>query len=247
MYIHAYDSFLSLYFGSLLLFRSAYIVTYKRTEELLTGIHHFRNQLEQFHQFFSSEHQSDRLVMGCRHSSSPPPSPLKRSRRAIGPVMLKNKISMHRSQRIAYPTSSESKTLTTLSKAVTSISKVNDRSTAPPSIPLTASSLERTLDHRGDHVIERFELNNACLLLDASRSHVLLLDGKQLRLINMDTMSAQVSVLPLNCEHIEEIAWSAALDAFLLLTTDQLYQTSTKHLHATPIPSIQVSDRRSPS
>lgn len=183
--------------------------------------------------------------MGCRHSSSPPPSPLKRSRRAIGPVMLKNRISIHRSQQIDYPTSSEIKT-STLSKSVTSIQKIRDHSSphpsvSPPCIPLTASSLEQTLDHRGDHLIERFELNNACLLLDASRSHVLLLDGKQLRLINMETMSTQVSVLPLNCEHIEEIAWSTQLDAFLLLTTDQLYQTSTKHLHATPIPSIQVS------
>jgi hypothetical protein len=56
----------------------------------------------------------------------------------------------------------------------------------------------------------------------------------------METMNIETSILPLDCGDLQEIAWSSKLNAFLLLTTDQLYKTSTKHLHPTPIDQIQV-------
>ena len=77
-------------------------------------------------------------------------------------------------------------------------------------------------------------------MFDVSRTHTLLLDGRQLHLINMETMNIKTSVLPLDCGDIQEITWSARLNAFLLLTTDRLYQTGTKHLRPIPIQQIQV-------
>ncbi len=56
----------------------------------------------------------------------------------------------------------------------------------------------------------------------------------------METMNIETSILPLDCGDLQEIAWSSKLNAFLLLTTDQLYQTGTKHLHPIPIHQIQV-------
>jgi hypothetical protein len=56
----------------------------------------------------------------------------------------------------------------------------------------------------------------------------------------MATMNIETSILPLDCGDLQEIAWSSKLNAFLLLTTDQLYQTGTKRLHPTPIHQIQV-------
>jgi hypothetical protein len=53
-------------------------------------------------------------------------------------------------------------------------------------------------------------------------------------------MDIETSILPFNYGDLQEIAWSAKLNAFLLLTTDQLYQTGTKQLHLTPIHQIQV-------
>ena len=55
-------------------------------------------------------------------------------------------------------------------------------------------------------------------------------------------MNIETIVLPLDCRELQEIAWSSKLNAFLLLTTDQLYQTSTKYLHPTPIRQIQVEE-----
>ncbi len=108
------------------------------------------------------------------------------------------------------------------------------------SIPSIALCLEQILDGRGEHLIQRFELDTACLLFDVSRTHTLLLDGRQLRLINMETMTIETNILPLDCGDIQEIAWSSKLNAFLLLTMDRLYQTGIKHLHPKPIHQIQV-------
>ncbi len=55
-------------------------------------------------------------------------------------------------------------------------------------------------------------------------------------------MNIETIVLPLDCRELEEIAWSSKLNSFLLLTADQLYQTSTKHLYLTPIRQIQVEE-----
>lgn len=100
--------------------------------------------------------------------------------------------------------------------------------------------LERTLDGRGEYLIKRFELDTVCVLFDISRTHILLLDGRKLHLINMETMNIETSILPLDCGDLQEIAWSSKLNVFLLLTSDQLYQTGTKHLHPIPIRQIQV-------
>ena len=56
----------------------------------------------------------------------------------------------------------------------------------------------------------------------------------------MESMNIETIVLPLDCGDIQEIVWSSKLDAFLLLTTDRLYQTDTKNLHPVPIQQIQV-------
>jgi hypothetical protein len=56
----------------------------------------------------------------------------------------------------------------------------------------------------------------------------------------METMNIETSILPLDCGDLQEIAWSSKLNVFLLLTTNQLYKTSTKNLHPTPIHQIQV-------
>jgi hypothetical protein len=111
---------------------------------------------------------------------------------------------------------------------------------SPPSLPLTVLSLEQTLDGRGTSLIKRFELDTPCHLLDVSQKHILLLDGRQLHLINMETMNMETNILSLDYGNIEEIAWSSKLNVFLLLTTDQLYQTGTEHVHPTPIHQIQV-------
>jgi hypothetical protein len=59
--------------------------------------------------------------MGCRHSSSPPESPSKiRERR--GPVVLKSKISVHRSQQIDYRMINGIKAIS--SKSAISVKKV---------------------------------------------------------------------------------------------------------------------------
>ncbi|CAF2310358.1 unnamed protein product [Rotaria sp. Silwood2] len=55
----------------------------------------------------------------------------------------------------------------------------------------------------------------------------------------METMNIETNILPMNCKDIQEIAWSSKLNTFLLLTTDELYQTGCKHLHPTPIQQIQ--------
>jgi len=110
---------------------------------------------------------------------------------------------------------------------------------SPPPLPFTALTLEKTFDGRGKNLIKRFELDTACLLFDVSRTHTLLLDGRQLRLINMETMNIETSILPLDCGDIQEIVWSSKLNVFLLLTTDRLYKTGTKHLHPKPIPQIE--------
>lgn len=88
--------------------------------------------------------------------------------------------------------------------------------------------------------MKRFELDTAFLLFDASRTHTLLLNSRQLCLIEMETMKCKTSILPLDCGDIQEIAWSTKLNVFLLLTMDRLYRTSTKYLHPTPIDQIQV-------
>jgi hypothetical protein len=61
--------------------------------------------------------------MGCRHSSSPPESPLKIVQNG-GPIVLKSKISIHRAQLIDYRTSNGIKSVSS-SKLSTSTKKVN--------------------------------------------------------------------------------------------------------------------------
>ncbi|CAF0723637.1 unnamed protein product [Rotaria sp. Silwood1] len=171
--------------------------------------------------------------MGCRHSSSPPESPVKLVQNG-GPVILKSKISVHRTQIIDHRTPNGTKT-----SRLSICSKKISRSLSPLTLPFTASSLEQTLNGHGKHLIKRFELDTPCLLLDVSRTHILLVDDRKLRLINMETMNMETNILPIDYKDIQEIAWSSKLNTFLLLTTDQLYQTGCKHLHPTPIHQIQ--------
>lgn len=112
-------------------------------------------------------------------------------------------------------------------------------------MPFTGLCLEQTLDGHDKYLIKRFELDTVCVLLDMSRTHILLLNGRQLHLINIDTMNIKTNILPLDCGDLQEIVWSSKLNVFLLLTSDQLYQTSTKHLRPKPIRQIQVKSSSS--
>jgi hypothetical protein len=62
--------------------------------------------------------------MGCRHSSSPPESPVKMWQNG-GRVVLKSKISVHRAQIINHQTSDGIKSLSTSRLSITT-KKVND-------------------------------------------------------------------------------------------------------------------------
>lgn len=110
----------------------------------------------------------------------------------------------------------------------------------PPTLPLIGLSLEQTLDGRETNLIKRFQLNTTSILFDMSKTHTLLLDGRQIHLIHMKTMNMQSNILPLDCADIQEIVWSTKLNVFLLLTTDQLYRMNTERLRPVPIPQIQV-------
>lgn len=89
-------------------------------------------------------------------------------------------------------------------------------------------------------MIQRFDLDSACLLLEVSTTHTLLLDNRQFRLIEMETMKMEILTLPIDCLDVQEIVWSSKLDVFLVLTTDQLYQVSSKNFQLTSVSQIQV-------
>ncbi|UJR25995.1 hypothetical protein I4U23_007342 [Adineta vaga] len=177
--------------------------------------------------------------MGCRHSSSPPESPVKRITENGGPIILKSKISIHRAQIFDQQSPLGNKSLSSSRLSISTKKTCLSLSSLP--IPFTALCLEKTLDEHDHYLIKRFKLDTPCLILDVSRTHILLLDGRQLRLIHMETMDIETCVLPLTCADVQEIAWSSKLNAFLLLTTDQLYKTSTKQLQLIPIHQIQFT------
>lgn len=105
-------------------------------------------------------------------------------------------------------------------------------------------NLEQILDGQAKHLIKRFELDSACLLFDASLTHILVLDNKRLCLINMITMNIDTFVLLIDTMDIQEIVWSSQLNKFLILTTSQLYETGIDQLQLTPIHQIQVRIKR---
>lgn len=180
--------------------------------------------------------------MGCRHSTSSTSPSLRRKsvRTDAGRVLLKSKISVQRTQVIKRQISNENPSLSTSQLSiVTKKTCMSLPPPPPPPLPLIGLSLEQTLNGHETNLIKRFQLNTTSVLFDISKTHTLLLDGRQLRLINMETMNIQTNSLPLDCGDIQEIAWSSKLNVFLLLTTDRLYQTNTKHLHPIPISQIQ--------
>jgi len=149
--------------------------------------------------------------MGCRHSSSPPSSPKK----IVGPISLKKKILNHHSQKFHSQKSNAPKTFSSL-------------------------NFEQILDGHGKHLLKRFEFNSACLLFDVSLTHILLLDNRQFHLIHINTMNIETSILPNDNMDIQEIVWSTQLNLFLILTTDQLYQTDIDQIKLKSIQQIQV-------
>ena len=104
----------------------------------------------------------------------------------------------------------------------------------------TAFHLERILDGHGAHLKQRLELDSAGLLFDLSPTHILVLDDRRLRLINMNTMNVETNFLPSDSFDIQDIAWSSQLAAFLLLSSDRVYQTRLDRLNLTVIDPIQV-------
>jgi len=153
--------------------------------------------------------------MGCRHSSSPPSSP----KLIIKNVELKNKIFFSHTKKFHYQKSNEIK------------SSISTK---------TLFNLEQILDGHGRNLIKKFEFNSACLLFDISLTHILLLNNRQLYLININTMNIETYFLSINSIDIQEIVWSTQLNMFLILTTDQLYQTNIDQLELKPIQQIQV-------
>ena len=162
--------------------------------------------------------------MGCRHSSSPPGSP-KMIIQNGGPMALKNKISIQRLQKLNQQKSSDIKPPTATRTSPSLLTKLN---------------LEHILDGHGKNLIKRFEFDSACLIFDLSSTHILLLDDSQLRLINIKTLNIEIFLLPMDNMDIQEIAWSSQLNAFLILTTDRLYQTGIDQLELKLIHQIQV-------
>ncbi|CAF0969872.1 unnamed protein product [Adineta steineri] len=175
--------------------------------------------------------------MGCKHSSSPPESPIKPIQNG-GPIVLKSKISIQRAQIIDHQTSNGIKSLSSSALSISAKKKTCLSLSSLP-LPFTVLCLEKTLDGHDHYLMKRFQLDTPCFLLDVSRTHILLVDGRQLRLINMETKDIETCIIPLNCGDIQDISWSSKLNAFLILTTDQLYKTGTKQLQPIPIPQIQ--------
>jgi hypothetical protein len=62
--------------------------------------------------------------MGCRHSSSPPDTPIKTIQN--GPIVSKSKISVHRSQIINHQSPNSIKTLSTSRLSISAKKKVNN-------------------------------------------------------------------------------------------------------------------------
>lgn len=176
--------------------------------------------------------------MGCRHSSKTTESPVK-IRPNENSVILTSKISLQRAEQIDYRIYDGFKSI----KSKSSVSLKKSRQSLNSSISnpqlLTNSTLEQTLDGRGKNLIKRFEFDSPCLVLDVSPSHTLIVDDRQLRLIHMETMMLKTVPLPLDCLDIHDIAWSTQLDAFLLLTGEQMYRVTNENLQPTPIHQIQ--------
>lgn len=148
--------------------------------------------------------------MGCRHSAA------KEIRRDLTSVAGKQKLSFRSAQLKAC-----------LSTKTTCVRE-------------TAFHLERILDGHGAHLKQRLELDSAGLLFDLSPTHILVLDDRRLRLLNMNTMNVETQILPSDSLDIQDIAWSSQLAAFLLLSTDRVYQTRLDGLNLKVIDQIQV-------
>ncbi|CAF2610512.1 unnamed protein product [Rotaria sp. Silwood2] len=158
--------------------------------------------------------------MGCRHSSSRAKSS-KIITKNRGQITLKNKIFIQQhSQKHNYEKSNDIK------------SSISNRI-------FSSLNLEQILDNHGKNLIKRFEFNSACLLFDVSLTHIILLNNKQLYLININTMNIDTYILLIDTINVQEIVWSSQLSKFLILTTDQLYQTDIDQLQLAPIYQIQ--------
>jgi homoserine acetyltransferase len=153
--------------------------------------------------------------MGCRHSSSPSNSP-KLLHKNRG---LKRKIFFPHSRKFPHHQKSNG---------------------MKSSISPKTFNLEQILDGHGENLIKRFEFNSICHLFDVSLTHILLLNHRQLQLIHINTMNIETSFLPIDHFDIQEIVWSTQLNLFLILTTDQLYQTGIDQLQLKPLHQIQV-------
>ncbi len=112
--------------------------------------------------------------------------------------------------------------------------------TIKSSMAMKTFNLEQILDGHEENLIKRFEFNSTCLLFDISLTHILLLNQRQLHLININTMNIETYFLSIDQLDIQEIVWSTQINHFLILTTDQLYQTGIEQLELKPIHQIQV-------
>lgn len=110
---------------------------------------------------------------------------------------------------------------------------------------LKSISLEHILDGSGRYLYEKLEFQSACLIYDLSSTHLLLYNQRQLHLIHLQTLNIQKEFLSNEFFDIQDIVWSIQLNAFLILTTNQLYQTGYERIDLKPIELIQVDDRKS--
>lgn len=157
--------------------------------------------------------------MGCKHSSSSnSPKLINKHGQQIS---LKNKIFLQHEKKHTNQNS------TNMKKSIHS-----------KTIPLL--NLEQILDGHGKSLTKKFEFNSACLLFDVSLTHILLLNDRQLYLINLNTMNIDKNILLTDNIDIQEIVWSMQLNYFLILTTDQLYQINVEQFEFTPIIQMQV-------
>ncbi|CAF0777539.1 unnamed protein product [Adineta steineri] len=157
--------------------------------------------------------------MGCRHSLSPPSSP-KKTVKNNGPIELKKKIFFQHAEKFSHQ-------------------KFNSIKTSFSIKTFSALNIEEILDGHGKNLLKKFEFTSTCLLFDVSLTHILLLNNRELHLININTMNIETYTLPSDYMDIQDIVWSSQLNVFLILTTDQLYETDVDQIKLKAIHQIQ--------
>lgn len=107
---------------------------------------------------------------------------------------------------------------------------------------LKTISLEQILDGSARFLYEKLEFQSTCLIYDLSSTHLLLYNQRHLYLIHLQTLNIQQDFLSNDYFDVQTIVWSTQMNCFLVLTTNQLYQTGYERIDLKPIEQIQVEE-----